>query len=79
MPEESPKPTNIRAMQRRHERQLALMVMAFLVIIGGGLIALIYGPVSILTAVPCLLVGAGAIGLLFLLLEVLERWAANNE
>jgi hypothetical protein len=75
MPEEAGKPTDIRATRRSHERQLALTVMAFLVVIGGGLIALIYGPSSIITAAPCLLVGAGAIGVLFLLLEVLERWA----
>jgi hypothetical protein len=75
MPEEPGKPTDIRAERRRGERQLTLMVMAFLVVIGGGLIALIYGPGSVITAVPCLLVGAGAIGLLFLLLEALERWA----
>jgi hypothetical protein len=74
MSEEPGKPTDIRAERRRNERQLALAAMAFLVVIGGGLIALIYGPGSMITAVPCLLVGAGAIGLLFLLLEVLERW-----
>jgi hypothetical protein len=69
------KPTDVRGEQRRSERRLAIMVMVFLVIVGGGLIALIYGPVSGLSAVPCLLAGAGAIGLLFLLLELMGRWA----
>jgi hypothetical protein len=52
-----------------------ILVVVVLVFVGGGLIALIYGPGALLTALPCLLGGAGAILLLYLLFALAERWA----
>lgn len=57
---------------------MALAAMIFLVLIGGGLITVIYGPSTMITSLPCLFVGALTIGLLFLLLEFLERWAGED-
>jgi hypothetical protein len=76
MPDEENKPTNMRKYRRQSERQLVLIVIAFLVLVGGGLIGLIYGWIAMLSALPCLLGGAAIIGGLFLFLELAERWVA---
>jgi hypothetical protein len=51
-----------------------LLAVVLLVVVGGGLIALVYGPGALITALPCLLGGAGAIALLYLLFALAERW-----
>lgn len=60
-------------MRRRHERQILAVVLLTLVVVGGGLIALIFGVERLLGALPCLLAGAGAIVLLYLLFALGER------
>ena len=67
-------PTDARRARKRQERQLLALVTGVLVIIGGTLIALVYGPAALITALPCLLAGAGAILLLYLLFLLAERW-----
>ena len=67
-------PTDRRGERKRAERRLLLLVVFVLVVVGGGLIALVYGPSSLITALPCLLSGAGAILLLYLLFVLAERW-----
>ena len=67
-------PTDARRARKRQERQLLALVMAVLVVVGGGLIALIQGPSALITALPCLLAGAGAILILYLLFLLVERW-----
>ena len=67
-------PTDARGARKRQERQLVALVVAVLVVVGGGLIALIYGPGALITALPCLLAGAGAILILYLLFLLAERW-----
>ena len=67
-------PTDRRRMRRRHERQILVLVLLTLVVVGGGLVGLIFGPETLLGALPCLLAGAGAILLLYLLLVLAERW-----
>jgi len=69
-----PQPTDARRARKRQERQLIVLVAAVLVVVGGGLIALIYGPGALITALPCLLAGAGAILFLYLLFLLAERW-----
>jgi hypothetical protein len=64
----------VRGDRKRQERQLVGLAIGVLVVIGGGLIALIYGPGALVTALPCLLGGAGAILLLYLLFLLAERW-----
>ena len=67
-------PTDMRRQRKRTERGLLTLVIAVLVFVGGGLIALIYGPEALLAALPCLLGGAGAILGLYLLFVLAERW-----
>ena len=67
-------PTDRRGARKRHERQLIALAVGVLVIVGGALIALVYGPAALLTALPCLLAGAGAILALYLLFLLAERW-----
>ena len=68
-------PTDRRRQRKQTERRLLALVVGVLVLVGGGLIALIYGPSALLTALPCLLGGAGAIVVLYLLFALAERWA----
>jgi len=67
-------PTDARRARKRQERQLVALAIGVLVIVGGGLIALVYSPSALITALPCLLSGAGAILLLYLLFLLVERW-----
>ncbi|RLB39228.1 MAG: hypothetical protein DRH12_11800 [Deltaproteobacteria bacterium] len=67
-------PTDYRRLRKQTERRLLIASILLLVIVGGGLIGLIFGPVEMLAALPCLLSGAGAIFGLYLLLVVIERW-----
>ena len=69
-----PAPTDVRRAHKRHERQLIALAIGVLVIVGGALIALVYGPIALLTALPFLLVGGGAILILYLLFLLAERW-----
>jgi hypothetical protein len=75
---DSNEPTNLRKYRRQTERQLTIAVVAFLVLVGGGLIGLIYGPGAALMGISCLLLGAGIIGLLFIILTLMERWAKSD-
>jgi fatty acid desaturase len=74
MSDEENKPTDMRKYRRQSERQLVLLVIAFLVLVGGALIGLVYGWMAVFSALPCLLGGAAIIGGLFLFLELAERW-----
>jgi hypothetical protein len=67
-------PTDRRRARKRQERQLLALAVGVLVIVGGALIALVYGPGALITALPCLLAGAAAILLLYLLFLLAERW-----
>ena len=71
------KPTNMRAYRRRSDRALLIAVVLALLVVGGGLIALIWGPAAFLTGLPCLLFGAGLIVVLWLLLTGIERFVGD--
>ncbi len=58
-------------------RRLLLLVLFVLVVIGGALIAIIYGPTAGALAVLCLLAGAGVIALLWLVFTLLGKWAGE--
>jgi len=62
-------------LRRRTDRNLAQAVVIMLVGVGGGAIALVYGPGAAAVGVVCLLFGAGLFGLLWLILTLLEQWA----
>ncbi len=61
------------------DQKYLILVIVSLVFVGGGLIALIYGPVAFLTSLPCLLGGAALIMVPWLLLIALEKWRRRIE
>jgi fatty acid desaturase len=78
MSSDSKEPTDLRKYRRQTERRLTIAVVFFLVLVGGGLIGLIYGPGAAFIGISCLLLGAGIIGLLFVILTLMERWAQSE-
>lgn len=68
-------PTDYRRMRRSHERWLLVLAIVVLVVVGGGLIGLVFGFSQLLTAVPCLLAGAGLMAGVYFLFVAMERWA----
>ena len=65
---------NMRRYRQDNEKKLLALVLFTLVFVGGGLIALIFGPEALLTALPCLLAGAALMLGLWLLLSLGEMW-----
>ena len=61
------------------ERQLAAGGCLLLVLLGGGLIGLLYGRDAALAAVAVVGLVAGAGAVLWLLLTLLTRWANRSE
>jgi len=70
-------PTDYRRMRRQNDRQLLWLVLGGLLLIGGGLIFLIYGKWALLTGLLCLIPGAGLILFLWGLLSLIERWVED--
>ena len=68
-------PTDYRGLRKRNELWLLIAAIVLLVVVGGGLIGLLFGWSQLVTAIPCLLAGAGLIAGLYFLFVVLERWA----
>ena len=68
----------LRHMQQTQAR-LVVAGLALLILVGGGLVWLLYGDVAAISAVSCLLVAAGLVGLLWLILVVLEKWAKGGD
>jgi hypothetical protein len=64
--------TNSRKIRQENDRQFLKMVVFTLVVVGGLIIALIYGPASLLTSLPILLGGAALIGVPYLVLKGIE-------
>jgi len=71
-------PTDLRRLRKQHDRRLLMLALFVLVVVGGALIGLFFGLESLLTAVPCLLVGAAAIVGLWLLMSAIEHWLQNR-
>jgi protein-S-isoprenylcysteine O-methyltransferase Ste14 len=76
-PPESRPPTDYRRFRRETDRKLAIAVVLFLLVVGTGLIALIYRPSAGILAFICLLGGVGIIALLWILLTLIERWVGD--
>jgi protein-S-isoprenylcysteine O-methyltransferase Ste14 len=70
-------PTDYRRHRRQTEHRLAVAVVLFLLVVGSGLIAIIYGPAAGVSGFGCLLLGVGAIVLLWILLMLIERWVGD--
>ena len=69
---------DLRAWQRQEDRRLIVTIVLFLVIVGGVTIGLVYGWGTALTSVLCLAVGAGLLGLLWLIMTLVERWVSRE-
>jgi fatty acid desaturase len=67
-----------RALRRREDRQLVVVIMAFLVVVGGAAIGIVYGWQTAVLGAIWLLGGAVVIGLLWLILLLVERWAGRE-
>ena len=57
---------------------MILVIMLFLVIVGGVTIGLVYGWSTAATSVICLAAGAAVFGSLWLILSLVERWAGRE-
>ena len=68
-------------MRRRSDRDRRYLVLSIgtLVIVGGGLIALIYGLAALLTSLPFLLFGSVLILLLWWLMPAIAGWRERSE
>jgi hypothetical protein len=73
MKDESGKPTDLRAQRQHEQRRLFWIVAAFLIAGGSVAIGVAYGPSAVPLGLTCLAVGAGALGLLWLLLTLMEK------
>ncbi len=69
---------DVRRYRRQSERRLFNLIIVFLLVVGLGLIGLIYGTQAMVTALPCLLAGVGALLLLYVILLLLERWVGED-
>ena len=64
--------TNSRQIRQENDRQFLKMVVFTLVVVGGFIIALIYGSTSLLMSLPILLGGAALIAVPYLVLKGIE-------
>jgi len=72
-------PSNTRRFGQESDRKYLYLVIFTLVVVGGLIIALIYGPSSLLTALPCLLGGAVLILLPWDVLTLIQKWRDGIE
>lgn len=68
----------MRRWRKQEESRLLALALLALVVVGGGLIGLFFGPGTLWTALPCLFSGAAIILGLWLLLDRVERWLNNR-
>jgi Na+/phosphate symporter len=71
-------PTNTRKLRDDLNRRLFWLVLFVLVIVGGGLIAAIYGSSAAVLGLACLLVGAGVIGLVWAIFTLIGKWVGED-
>jgi uncharacterized membrane protein YjjP (DUF1212 family) len=71
-------PSDYRQIKQRTDRQMLWLVVGGLLVIGGGLIFLIYGKWALATSLLCLIPGIGLILFLWGLLSVIERWMGED-
>ena len=70
-------PTDLRKQRNDLNRSLLGLVVFVLVVIGGVLIAVLYGFQAGVLAVLCLLVGAAVIGLVWLIFTLIGKWVGE--
>jgi hypothetical protein len=69
---------DLRAFRRREDLRLIVIIMLFLVIAGGVAIGIVYGWSNAAAGALCLLGGAAVLGLVWLILVLVERWAGRE-
>jgi len=79
MPNRQRSVLDLRAFRRREDRRLVFVIMAFLVVVGGLAIGVVYGWGTAGTGVICLVVGAAVFGFLWLILSLIERWLGHEK
>ena len=72
MSDELNKPQNNRKLREETDRKMLWMVVLTLVVFGGIVVGLIYGTMAFVAALPFLLLGALAIGILYLILSGID-------
>ena len=72
-------PTNMRQTRKDNDKKLLYLVIFVLVVVGSGLIGLIFGWQALLTSLPCLLGGALLIIVPWGLLTLAEKWRERME
>jgi len=67
--------------RHRRQTQARLIVggISLLLVVGGGLVWVIYGRAAAITTVFCLFGTGSVFGLLWLILSILERWVKEDE
>jgi hypothetical protein len=67
--------------QHRSQTQSRLVISGLLILmgVGGGLVWVLYGRAAALAAVACVFGGAGILGLLWLVLDLIELWVKKDE
>ncbi len=78
MPDKPHPMLDLRAFRRREDRLLVIIIVAFLVLVGGVAIGLVYGWQTAAYGGACLLVGGGLFGLIWLILVLVERWSKGD-
>ncbi len=77
MPDSPGRPTDTRAFGRQLERELILGGMLVGLVVGVGLIGLIWGPQAALTAFACFALFGGLVVVIWLLLALMT-WIGNR-
>ncbi len=70
-------PTDYRRIRRGEDRRQLALVVGGLLLVGGGIIYLLYGSWALATGLFCLIPGAGLIVFLWGLLSLIERWVGE--
>jgi hypothetical protein len=68
----------MRKLRRDMNRRMLWLVVFVLVVVGGALIAAVYGAGAAAVGLACLLAGAGLIGLLWLVFSLIGRWTGDE-
>jgi hypothetical protein len=72
------KPTDVRQHRQQTERRLAIAVVLCLLLLGGGLIGLIYGTGAAVMGLSCLILGCAVFALLWFIVSLMEWWAVRE-
>jgi hypothetical protein len=65
--------------QRQTQARLIIGGFLILIVVGGGLVWLVYGLTEAVTAILCVVAVGGVFGLLWLFLSLLERWVKDSD